>query len=48
MEDLGKMIPVGHTGVAEDIANAACWLASEDSGYITGQTLGINGGRVIT
>ena len=48
LEDLGKMIPVGHTGVAEDIANAACWLASEDSGYITGQTLGINGGRVIT
>jgi 2-hydroxycyclohexanecarboxyl-CoA dehydrogenase len=47
-EDLNRMIPVGHTGVAEDIANAACWLASEDSSYITGQTLGINGGRVIT
>ncbi len=48
LEDLGKMIPVGHTGVAEDIANAACWLASEDSGYVTGQTIGVNGGRVMS
>ena len=48
LEDLGRMIPVGHTGVAEDIANAACWLASEDSGYVTGQTIGVNGGRVMS
>jgi 2-hydroxycyclohexanecarboxyl-CoA dehydrogenase len=48
LDNLAKMIPVGHTGVAEDIANAACWLASEDSGYVTGQTIGVNGGRVMS
>ena len=48
MEQLTAMIPVGRTGIAEDIANAVCWLASEDSGYVTGQTIGVNGGRVPT
>lgn len=48
LDNLAKMIPVGHTGVAEDIANAACWLVSEDSGYVTGQTIGVNGGRVMS
>jgi 2-hydroxycyclohexanecarboxyl-CoA dehydrogenase len=48
MEQLGKMIPVGRTGVPEDIANACAWLASEDSGYVSGQTIGVNGGRVVS
>ena len=46
MEQLLKIIPVGRTGVPEDIANACAWLASEDSGYVSGQTIGVNGGRV--
>ena len=46
MEQLVKIIPVGRTGVPEDIANACAWLASEDSGYVSGQTIGVNGGRV--
>lgn len=46
MEMLQKMIPVGRTGVADDIANAAAWLAHEDTSYVTGQTIGVNGGRV--
>jgi len=46
MEQLIRMIPVGRTGVPDDIANACAWLASEDTGYVTGQTIGVNGGRV--
>ncbi|WP_317930481.1 SDR family NAD(P)-dependent oxidoreductase [Halioxenophilus sp. WMMB6] len=48
METLTKMIPVGRTGVPEDIANACAWLASEASSYVTGQTIGVNGGRVVS
>lgn len=47
-EDLEKSIPVRRTGVPEDIANACAWLVSEDSSYVTGQTIGVNGGRVVS
>jgi 2-hydroxycyclohexanecarboxyl-CoA dehydrogenase len=46
MDDLVKSIPVRRTGEPEDIANACSWLISEASGYVTGQTIGVNGGRV--
>jgi len=48
MEQLTKIIPVGRTGLPEDIANACAWLASEDSSYVSGQTIGVNGGRVVS
>jgi 2-hydroxycyclohexanecarboxyl-CoA dehydrogenase len=48
MEALVKAIPVRRTGEPEDIANACAWLVSEDSGYVTGQTIGVNGGRVVS
>ena len=48
MEQLTRMIPVGRTGEPEDIANACAWLVSEDTGYVTGQTIGVNGGRVVS
>ncbi len=38
-------IPVQRVGQPEDIANAVAFLASEASGYITGHTLSVNGGR---
>lgn len=47
-EDLAKSIPVRRTGEPEDIANACVWLAAEESGYVTGQTIGVNGGRVVS
>jgi 2-hydroxycyclohexanecarboxyl-CoA dehydrogenase len=47
-EQLTRMIPVRRTGVPDDIANACAWLVSEDSGYVTGQTIGVNGGRVVS
>lgn len=47
-EELAKMLPVRRLGEPEDIANACSWLVSEDTGYVTGQTIGVNGGRVIS
>jgi len=37
-------VPIGRIGVPEDIANAALFLASEMSSYITGQVIHVNGG----
>lgn len=48
MEQLTKMIPAGRTGEPEDIADACAWLVSEGSSYVTGQTIGVNGGRVVS
>ena len=48
LDQLTAMIPMGRTGVSSDIANACSWLASEDSSYVTGQTISVNGGRVVT
>jgi 3-oxoacyl-[acyl-carrier protein] reductase len=39
-----KQIPLGRLGRPEDVANAVLFLASEESSYITGQTLPITGG----
>src|SRR3989442_906433 len=40
----GEQNPMGRIGRPEDIANAMAFLASEDGGYITGQTIAVNGG----
>lgn len=37
-------VPLGRLGSAEDIAHAVAFLASERAGYITGETLSVNGG----
>ena len=41
-----KSIPLKRGGSPEDIANACMFLASELSGYITGQTLNVDGGML--
>ena len=48
VEEIVQRMPVRRTGVPDDIANACAWLASEDTSYVTGQTIGVNGGRVIS
>ncbi|MCV4282212.1 SDR family NAD(P)-dependent oxidoreductase [Pseudomonas capsici] len=40
-------IPLGRLGVAQDVANAALFLASDLSSYLTGITLDVNGGMLI-
>jgi 3-oxoacyl-[acyl-carrier protein] reductase len=42
-----KQIPLGKFGSAEDIANAALFLASPAAGYVTGQVLTVDGGMVM-
>lgn len=42
-----KMIPLGRTGTAREVAAACVFLASEESAYITGQVLRVNGGMYV-
>lgn len=46
-EGMLKMIPLAKFGEPKDIANAVTFLASDDSRYITGQTIHVNGGMVM-
>ena len=39
-----KLIPVGRLGTADEVAEAVAFLARPESGYITGQVIGVNGG----
>jgi 3-oxoacyl-[acyl-carrier protein] reductase len=43
-EDLKRMIPMERLGQPEDVAQAALFLVSEASNYITGQVINVNGG----
>ena len=42
-----REIPAGRFGSLEDIANAIAFLASEEAGYVNGQTLAVDGGMVM-
>ena len=39
--------PLGRHGLPEEVANAVIFLASEESSYITGVTIDVNGGNYI-
>jgi 3-oxoacyl-[acyl-carrier protein] reductase len=43
-ETLLKQVPLGKLGSSDDIAHAVAFLASPQAGYITGETLHVNGG----
>jgi 3-oxoacyl-[acyl-carrier protein] reductase len=43
-----EQVPLGCLGAGNDIANAVLFLASEGGAYITGETLHVNGGMVMT
>src|SRR5690242_1566132 len=46
-EQMAASIAVGHLGTGDDIAAAVGFLCSEEAAFITGQTLGVNGGAVM-
>jgi len=43
-----ERIPLGHPGAVEDVADAVAYLASDAAKHVTGQTLHVNGGRIMT
>jgi 2-hydroxycyclohexanecarboxyl-CoA dehydrogenase len=45
IDDIAASIPVRRIGRPEDIAATCAFLVSEEAGYITGQIVGVNGGR---
>ncbi|MBU0529798.1 3-oxoacyl-[acyl-carrier-protein] reductase [bacterium] len=45
---LVEQIPLGRIGKATDIAATVCFLASDEAGYITGQTFTVDGGMVMS
>ena len=44
---LKQMIPLGRMGEAAEVAKLVLFLAGNDSNYITGQVIGVNGGMVV-
>lgn len=46
-EEIKKQIPLGILGNAQDVANLVKFLASEESTYITGQVIHVDGGMLI-
>jgi 3-oxoacyl-[acyl-carrier protein] reductase len=42
--DWAQQIPLGRLGSVDDVAGAACYLASDEASYITGHVLAVNGG----
>ena len=46
-EEINKTIPLKRMGTAEDVANVVKFLSSEDSSYITGQVIQVDGGMLM-
>ena len=46
-EAILSRVPAGKLGLPQDIAAAVLYLASNEAGYVTGQTLHINGGMAM-
>lgn len=47
-EAAAKRIPLGHAGEPEDVAEAVAFLANDAASHMTGQTIHVNGGRIMT
>jgi NAD(P)-dependent dehydrogenase (short-subunit alcohol dehydrogenase family) len=46
LDDVARHVPVRRIGLPEDIAGACAYLVSDEASYVTGQIIGVNGGRV--
>lgn len=45
--EVGEAVPLGYMGSPDDVARAAVFLASDQSAYMTAQTIGVDGGNVL-
>ncbi len=45
LANMGKDIPLGRVGKAQEFANLACFLASDAASYVTGTAINVDGGR---
>jgi meso-butanediol dehydrogenase/(S,S)-butanediol dehydrogenase/diacetyl reductase len=48
MREWVNNIPLKRAGKAEDVAGLVAFLASEDAAYITGQTINVDGGLIMS
>ena len=48
LESMAAQVPVGRTGVPEDIGSCCVYLASDEASWMTGQTLHLDGGSTFT
>lgn len=46
-QQVGAAVPLGYMGAPRDVARAAVFLASDQSAYMTAQTIGVDGGNVL-
>jgi 2-hydroxycyclohexanecarboxyl-CoA dehydrogenase len=46
LDDVARHVPERRIGIPDDIAAACAYLVSDEAGYVTGQIIGVNGGRV--
>ena len=44
---MAASIPLKRLGTVEDIGNAALYFASREAGYVTGQTIVVDGGQIL-
>jgi glucose 1-dehydrogenase len=47
LQKLLQLIPYGRIGEPEDVAKAVLWLATDESDYVTGTTLFVDGGMTL-
>jgi 3-oxoacyl-[acyl-carrier protein] reductase len=47
LDAMAASVPLGRLGSVEDIGNTALFFATDEAGYITGQTLVVDGGQVL-
>jgi NAD(P)-dependent dehydrogenase (short-subunit alcohol dehydrogenase family) len=45
LANMGRDIPLGRVGTAQEFANIACFLASDAASYITGTAINVDGNR---
>ena len=47
LDAMSASIPLGKLGSVEDVGNAALYFASQEAGFITGQTIVVDGGQTV-